>query len=107
MTKATPVFERAKFSTNKIKHGFQNNLTAKFKENDHNNLPNPKLLMKETEKYNKSFKRSRNEEDSSSGPGKKLPSSPQCHQKGDHDSSVRLDSPPPLAQRLKLKFQNT
>ncbi|XP_040848793.1 LOW QUALITY PROTEIN: flap endonuclease GEN homolog 1 [Ochotona curzoniae] len=104
---STPVFERAKFSTNKIKHGFQNNLTAKFKENDHNNLPNPKLLMKETEKYNKSFKRSRNEEDSSSGPGKKLPSSPQCHQKGDHDSSVRLDSPPPLAQRLKLKFQNT
>ncbi|XP_002710085.2 flap endonuclease GEN homolog 1 [Oryctolagus cuniculus] len=104
---STPAFEEARYSTQKIKHGFQNNHPARFKENDHNNLNNPKLLIKETEKYIEPYETAGNEENCFPDLTKKSLNFPQCHQKVDYHPGICLDSPLPLSQRLKLRFKDT
>ncbi|XP_062933638.1 flap endonuclease GEN homolog 1 [Cynocephalus volans] len=103
---SAPVFGKAKYTTQKMKHSSQKHNPAQFKESDHNKLSIPKLHIKGTEQCVKSYKTVRNEENCFPDPAKSSLSFLQCHKKED-DSGSCLDSPLPLCQRLKLKFQST
>ncbi|XP_008055678.1 flap endonuclease GEN homolog 1 [Carlito syrichta] len=103
---STPVFGKAKKTTQKLKHHSQKHNPAQFKESDHNKLNSPKIHIKETEHYVRSYKTAGNEENCFPVAAKSSLSFLQCHKKED-DSGTCLDSPLPLSQRLKLRFQST
>ncbi|XP_012508520.1 PREDICTED: flap endonuclease GEN homolog 1 [Propithecus coquereli] len=99
------VFGKAKYKTRKVKHRSQKHNPAQFKEIDHKSS-SPKIHIKETEQYVRSYKAAGNEENCFQDPAKSSLSFLQCHKKEDN-SSTCLDSPLPLSQRLKLRFQST
>ncbi|XP_075856680.1 flap endonuclease GEN homolog 1 [Microcebus murinus] len=99
------VFGKAKYTTQKVKHRSQKHNPAQFKEIDLK-LSSPKIHIKETEQCVRSYKEAGNEENYFQDPAKSSLSFLQCHKKED-DSSICLDSPLPLSQRLKLRFQST
>ncbi|XP_002915044.1 flap endonuclease GEN homolog 1 [Ailuropoda melanoleuca] len=100
-----PVFEKAKNTTQKMKHSSQKHNPAQFKKDDVNNLNNPKIHIKETEQCVQAYKTAGNEEYCFPDAAKVSLSFRQCH-KDKSDSGTSLDSPLPLRQRLKLRFQN-
>ncbi|XP_008698627.1 flap endonuclease GEN homolog 1 [Ursus maritimus] len=100
-----PVFEKAKNTTQKMKHSSQKHNPAQFKKDDANNLSNPKIHIKETEQCVQAYKTAGNEEYCFPEAAKVSLSFLQCH-KDKSDSGTSLDSPLPLCQRLKLRFQN-
>ncbi|XP_004839081.1 flap endonuclease GEN homolog 1 isoform X1 [Heterocephalus glaber] len=101
-----PVFGKVKNTTRKMKHSSQKNDLAQFKESDHNKQRNPPIHAKETKSSVKSYKTTGNEEKHFSDPAKTSLGFLQCHKKDDGLGTC-LDSPLPLSQRLKLRFQNT
>ncbi|XP_046517533.1 flap endonuclease GEN homolog 1 [Equus quagga] len=101
-----PVFEKAKYTTHKMKHNSQKHNSAQFKKNDVNKLTNSKIRIKETEQCVQAYKTAGNEENCFPVAEKESLNFPQCH-KEKEDSGACSDSPLPLCQRLKLRFQNT
>ncbi|XP_025310393.1 flap endonuclease GEN homolog 1 isoform X1 [Canis lupus dingo] len=103
---SVPVFEKAKNTTQKMKHSSQKHNSAQFKKDDANKLNNPKIYIKETEQCIQAYKAAGNEECCFPDAAKGSLSSLQCH-KDKGDSAASVDSPLPLYQRLKLRFQNS
>ncbi|XP_027629215.1 flap endonuclease GEN homolog 1 [Tupaia chinensis] len=103
---SAPVFEKAKYATQKMKHSSKKHNSTQFKENNSTKLKNPKIHIKETEQCAKSYKTPGNEENYFPDPAKSSLNFLQCPKKG-KDSSPCLDSPLPLWQRLKLRLQST
>ncbi|XP_006191445.2 LOW QUALITY PROTEIN: flap endonuclease GEN homolog 1 [Camelus ferus] len=103
---SVPEFGKAKFTTRKMKQSSQQYSPAGFKKNDGNKLNNPKAHRKETEQCVQVYKTAGNEENSFPDAAKVSLSFLQCHKEKDN-SGTYLDSPLPLSQRLKLRFQNT
>ncbi|XP_025723560.1 flap endonuclease GEN homolog 1 [Callorhinus ursinus] len=103
---SVPVFEKAKNTTQKMKHSSQKRNPAQFKKDNANKLNNPKIYMKETEQCVQAYKTGGNEEYCFPDAAKGSLSFLQCH-KDKGDSGTSLDSPLPLCQRLKLRFQNS
>lgn len=103
---SAPVFGKAMNATEKTKQSFQRHKPAQFKKNDANKLSNPKIHIKETEQYVQTSKTAVNEGNYFPDAAKGSLSFLQCHKEKD-DSGTSLDSPLPLCQRLKLRFQNT
>lgn len=104
--KSASVFGKAVNATEKTEQSFQKHKPVPFQKNDANKLSNPKIHMKETEQYVQTSKTAVNEENCFPDAAKGSLGFPQ-HQKGKDDSGTCLDSPLPLCQRLKLRFQNT
>ncbi|KAM4867536.1 flap endonuclease GEN homolog 1 [Thomomys bottae] len=98
----SPVFWKAKNTTQKVKHRTQKH-NPQLKENSYHKFSNPKIHVKETELHIESYKIARNKENSFPDPAKSYPS----FLKKDSDLEICLDSPLPLRQRLKLRFQKT
>lgn len=103
---SVPVFGKAKKATEKVKQRFQKHEPDQFKKNDANKLSNPKIHIKETEQYVQASKTAGNEDSYFPDASKGSLSLLQCR-KDKNDSGTCLDSPLPLSQRLKLRFQNT
>ncbi|CAH6786838.1 flap endonuclease GEN homolog 1 isoform X2 [Phodopus roborovskii] len=91
-----------KNTASKMKHGSQKHSLAQGRDK----LRNPKVDAKETRLCTKSYTTAEGEENSFSDPGERTQSFLPSHKK-DEDSAAYLDSPLPLCQRLKLRFQNT
>lgn len=89
-----------------MKHSSQKHNSAQFKKDDANKLNNPKIYIKETEQCIQAYKAAGNEECCFPDAAKGSLSSLQCH-KDKGDSAASVDSPLPLYQRLKLRFQNS
>ncbi|XP_017505381.3 flap endonuclease GEN homolog 1 isoform X1 [Manis javanica] len=104
--KSVPVLEKAKCSTQKMKQSSWKHYPAGFKKNDTNKLSNSKIHVKETEQCVQAHKTDGNEEKCSPDAAKGSLRFLQ-HHNGKDDSNNYLDSPLPLCQRLKLRFQNT
>ncbi|KAM5253708.1 flap endonuclease GEN homolog 1 isoform 1-T5 [Hipposideros larvatus] len=103
---SVPVLGKAKNATQKMKPSSQKHKPAQFKKNDANISSKPKIYMKETEQYVQAYKTARNEENEFPDTGKgSLRFQQRCKENDDTDTC--LDSPLPLCQRLKLRFQNT
>ncbi|XP_042536778.1 flap endonuclease GEN homolog 1 [Dipodomys spectabilis] len=93
-----PTFWKAKNTTRNVKHSTQKN-NPQLKESGYNKFGS----TKETELPVESYKTARNEENC-------FPDTVKSYQsffKKDDDPETCLDSPLPLRQRLKLRFQNT
>lgn len=103
---SAPVFGKAMNAAEKMNQSFQKHKPAQFKKNDANKLSNPKVHIKEMEQYVRTSKTAVNEGNYFPDAAKGSLSSPLCHKEKD-DSGTYLDSPLPLCQRLKLRFQNT
>lgn len=101
-----PESGKAKSTTQKMKQNSQKHSTAQFNNNDANKLSNPKAHIKETEQCVQPYKTAGNEEACFQDAAKGSLSFLQCHKEKDV-SGTCLDSPLPLSQRLKLRFQNT
>ncbi|XP_054422494.1 flap endonuclease GEN homolog 1 [Pteronotus mesoamericanus] len=97
-----PGFGKAKYAHEKMKQSFQKRKPAQFKKNDTNKL----IQVKGTEQYVQAYKTAGNEEKYSLEAAKGSLNFLQCQKEKD-DASTYLDSPLPLCQRLKLRFQNT
>ncbi|KAM5143051.1 LOW QUALITY PROTEIN: flap endonuclease GEN homolog 1 [Callospermophilus lateralis] len=103
---STPIFGKAKCTTQKMSYSSQNHSPAHFKGHNHSKLSNPKLHVKETELFVKSYKTTGNEEKCFLDIAKTSQSCLESHKK-DREPGTYLDSPLPLSQRLKVRFQNT
>lgn len=103
---SVPKFGKAKSTTQKMKQSSQKHSPTQFKKNDPNKLSNPKAYIKEIEQCVQAYKTARNEEACLPDAAKEPPSFLHNHKDKD-DSGTCLDSPLPLSQRLKLRFQNT
>ena len=103
---SVPKFGKAKSTTQKMKQSSQKHSPTHFKKNDPNKLSNPKAYIKEIEQCVQAYKTARNEEACLPDAAKEPPSFLHNHKDKD-DSGTCLDSPLPLSQRLKLRFQNT
>lgn len=103
---SSPGFEKAVNATAKTKQSLQKHKPAQFQKNDANKLSNPNVHIKEVEQYVQTSKTAVNEENYFPDAAKGSLNFLQCH-KEKEDSATYLDSPLPLCQRLKLKFQNT
>ncbi|KAM6179379.1 flap endonuclease GEN homolog 1 [Erethizon dorsatum] len=95
-----PVFGKAKYTTQKMQHSSRKHDLAQFKESDHRKHRNPAVRVEEAKVNVRSHKTTGNEEKHFSDPVL------QCRKKDD-DCGTCLDSPLPLCQRVKLRFQNT
>ncbi|XP_055110143.2 flap endonuclease GEN homolog 1 isoform X1 [Symphalangus syndactylus] len=104
--RSAPVFGKAKYTTQRMKHSSQKHNSSQFKESGHNKLSSPKIHIKETEQCVRSYETAENEESCFPDSAKSSLSSLQCHKK-ENNSGTFLDSPLPLRQRLKLRFQST
>ncbi|XP_066093070.1 flap endonuclease GEN homolog 1 isoform X2 [Saccopteryx bilineata] len=102
---SVPVFGRAGYATEKMKPSSQKQKSAPFKKNEANKPRNPKIHIKETEQYAQVYKATGSEENYFPDAAKGSQSFLQCHEEKD-ESGTCLDSPLPLCQRLKLRFQN-
>lgn len=103
---SVPKFGKAKPTTQKVKQSSQKHSPTQLKKNDANKLSDPKSYIKEIEQCVQAYKTARNEEACLPDAPKKPPSLLRYHKDKD-DSGTCLDSPLPLSQRLKLRFQNT
>lgn len=99
-----PVFGKAKHTTRKSKQRSEEQNVNQCKESDANSLSNYEIDLKGTEHFIQAYKTAGNE-DCSPDTAKSSLSSLQCH-KGKNDPGNCLDSPLPLSERLKLRFQN-
>lgn len=99
---STPVSWKTKYTAPKVKHGSQKHSLAQVRDKPRN----LKVDAKETKPCTKSYTTAEEEENSFSDPAKRTQSFLQYHKK-DEDSAACLESPLPLRQRLKLRFQNT
>ncbi|XP_036118695.1 flap endonuclease GEN homolog 1 isoform X1 [Molossus molossus] len=106
LEESPPVFGKTKNATEKMKQSFQKHKAAQFKKKDANNLSNPQIHIKEMEQYVQASKTAECEENYFPDAAKVSLSVIQCHKEKD-SSGTCLDSPLPLCQRLKLRFQNT
>lgn len=97
-----PGFGKAKYAAEKMKQSSQKHKPAQFKKNDANKL----IQAKETEEYVQAYKTAGTEEKYFPEAAKDSLSVLQCHKEKD-DCGTCLDSPLPLCQRLKLRFQST
>ncbi|XP_003935270.1 flap endonuclease GEN homolog 1 [Saimiri boliviensis] len=102
---SAPVFGRAEYTTQRMKHSSQKRNSSQFKESGRNKLSIPKIHIKETEQCVRAYKTAENEESCFPDSAKSSLSSLQCHK--ENNSGTCLDSPLPLRQRLKLRFQST
>ncbi|KAI4577481.1 hypothetical protein MJT46_003316 [Ovis ammon polii x Ovis aries] len=103
---SVPEFGKAKSTTQTVKQSSQKHSPTQLKKNDANKLSNPKAYIKEIEQCVQAYKPARNEEACLPDAPKEPPSFLRYHKDKD-DSGTCLDSPLPLSQRLKLRFQNT
>nr|XP_019608377.1 PREDICTED: flap endonuclease GEN homolog 1 isoform X1 [Rhinolophus sinicus] len=103
---SVPVFGKAKNATQKMKQSSQKYKPAQFKKKDVNKSSNPQIHIKKPEQYVQAYKTARNEENYFPAVGTGSLGFQQCHKEND-DANTCLDSPLPLCQRLKLRFQNT
>ncbi|XP_031213408.1 flap endonuclease GEN homolog 1 [Mastomys coucha] len=101
-----PVSWKAKYTAPKMKHSSQKHSLVHIGDSTHNKLRNPIVESKETRLCTKSYKTAEDEEDRFSDPARNPQSFLPCHNK-DEDSPACWESPLPLRQRLKLRFQNT
>ncbi|XP_034369860.1 flap endonuclease GEN homolog 1 [Arvicanthis niloticus] len=101
-----PVSWKAKYTAPKMKHSSQKHSLVHVRDSNHNKLRNPKVESKEIKLCTESFKTAEDKEHRFSDPARNPQSFLQCHKK-DKDSTVSWESPLPLRQRLKLRFQNT
>lgn len=99
---SSPVSWKTKYTAPKMKHSSQKHSLAQVRDKPRN----PKVDTKETKPCTKSYTTAEDEENSFSDPAKRTQSFLQYHKK-DEDSAACLESPLPLCQRLKLRFQNT
>ncbi|XP_077607158.1 flap endonuclease GEN homolog 1 [Crocuta crocuta] len=103
---SVPVIGKAKYTTQNVKPGSQKHYPAQFKKDDVKKLHNPKIHIKETERCAQAYETAGNEEDCFPDAAKgSLSFLQRPEDKGDHGTC--LDSPLPLCQRLKLRFQNS
>ncbi|XP_010590240.2 flap endonuclease GEN homolog 1 isoform X2 [Loxodonta africana] len=103
---SAPVFGKAKYTTQKMRQYSQKHIPAQFKRSDISKLSSHKTRIKETEQCVQAYKIAGNEENCSLDPAQSSLSFLQCH-KEKEDPDTCLDSPLPLCQRLKLRFQST
>ncbi|MBZ3879549.1 Flap endonuclease GEN-like protein 1 [Sciurus carolinensis] len=103
---SAPVFGKAKCTTQKMSCSSQKHIPTHFKEHSHSKLCNPKMCIEETELCVNSYKTAGNEEKCFLDTAESSQSFLQSHKK-DRDPGTYLDSPLPLSQRLKVRFQNT
>lgn len=101
-----PVSWRAKYTAPEVKHSSQKHSLVHVRDSTHSKLRDPKVESKENRLSTESFKTAEDEENTFSDPARSSQSFLQCHNK-DKDSTACWESPLPLRQRLKLKFQNT
>lgn len=97
---------KAKYTAPKLKHSSHNHSLVHDRDSTHNKHRNPKDESNETKLCTESFKIAEDEENKFSDPARNPQSFLQCHNK-DEDSADCWESPLPLRQRLKLRFQNT
>ncbi|XP_054557332.1 flap endonuclease GEN homolog 1 isoform X2 [Talpa occidentalis] len=100
---SSPVFGKAKYMTEKMKPRSQKHNLAQFKNNDGNKLNSPEIPIRDAEQCVQTYKTPENK-DRFPEISKASLTFLQCH-KETYDTC--LDSPLPLCQRLKLRFQNT
>nr|XP_004663841.2 flap endonuclease GEN homolog 1 [Jaculus jaculus]XP_045006939.1 flap endonuclease GEN homolog 1 [Jaculus jaculus]XP_045006940.1 flap endonuclease GEN homolog 1 [Jaculus jaculus]XP_045006941.1 flap endonuclease GEN homolog 1 [Jaculus jaculus] len=103
---SVPLYENAKYTIQKLKHISQKHSPAQLKESESKKLGNSKTHGKETGPCARSYRTAGDTEDSCSDPTKSTWVYQQCPKK-DGDPVTCLDSPLPLCQRLKLRFQST
>ncbi|XP_059104256.1 flap endonuclease GEN homolog 1 [Peromyscus eremicus] len=103
---SAPVSWKAQCAAPKMKHSSQKHSLAQVRDSSHSKLSNPKIDTKETQLCTKSSTTAGGEENWFSDPAKRTQSFLQ-YRKKDEDSTACLESPLPLSQRLKLRFQNT
>lgn len=101
-----PEFGKVKSTSQKMKQSSQKHSPTHIKKNDANKLSNPKAYIKETQQCVQAYKTAGNEE-ACFPDATKEPLSFLRYHKDKDDSGTCLDSPLPLSQRLKLRFQNT
>ncbi|XP_029792217.1 flap endonuclease GEN homolog 1 [Suricata suricatta] len=101
---SVPVIGKAKYTPQKVKPASQKHYPAPFKKADAKKLHNPKIHSKETEQCAQAYETAGNEE--VDFPAKGSLSFLQ-HSEDKGDCGTCLDSPLPLCQRLKLRFQNS
>ncbi|KAM6222040.1 flap endonuclease GEN homolog 1 [Rhynchocyon petersi] len=104
----TPVFGKVKekYTTQKMKQYSQKHNPGQNKINNINKRGSYKIPGKETKQCIQAYKIAGNEENYSLKPAQSSLSFLQCH-KGKEDPDTCLDSPLPLCQRLKVRFQST
>ncbi|XP_037669196.1 flap endonuclease GEN homolog 1 isoform X2 [Choloepus didactylus] len=103
---SVPVFGKAKSTTEKVKQCSQKYNPFQFKKSNTSKLSNPKIHVKESEPCVQAYKIAGNEKKCSLDPAQSSLNFLQSHKEKD-DSGTSLDSPLPLCQRLKLRFQST
>lgn len=102
---SVPMSWKAKYIAPKMRHSSQKHSLVHVRDSTHNKHRNPKE-SKETKLCIPSYKIAEDEENIFSDPARS-PQSFQYYHKNDEDSTASWDSPLPLCQRLKLRFQNT
>lgn len=102
---SVPVFGKAKYTTQKMKPRSQKHYPAPFKKDDANKLNNPKIHIKETEQCAQAYDTAGKEDCFPDAAKGSLGFLQRSKDKG--DCGTCLDSPLPLCQRLKLRFQNS
>ncbi|CAO2605041.1 Flap endonuclease GEN homolog 1 [Lemmus lemmus] len=99
---SAPVSWKTKCTAPKLKANSQKHSLVHVRDT----LRNPKVDAKETKLCTESCSTAEDEENWSSDPAKRTQSFLHYHKK-DEGSAAYLESPLPLCQRLKLRFQNT
>ncbi|XP_021057895.1 flap endonuclease GEN homolog 1 [Mus pahari] len=97
---------KAKSTAPAMKHSSQKHSLVHVRDSAHNKLRNSKVESKETKLCIESFKTAEDEENRFADLGRSRQSFLPCHNK-DENSTACWESPLPLRQRLKLRFQNT
>ncbi|KAL6035222.1 hypothetical protein STEG23_017339 [Scotinomys teguina] len=103
---SAPVSWKAKYAAPKMKHSSQKHSLAQVQDSSHSKLRDPKIDTKETKVCTKSSATAESKENWFLDPTKRTQSFLHYHKK-DEDSTTCLESPLPLCQRLKLRFQST
>ncbi|XP_007945674.1 flap endonuclease GEN homolog 1 [Orycteropus afer afer] len=103
---SVPGFGKTKYTTHRMQQYSQRGNPVQLKKNDTNKLSSHEMDIKETEPYAQAYKIAGNKENCSLDPAQSSLSFLQCH-KEKEDPDTYLDSPLPLCQRLKLRFQST
>jgi flap endonuclease GEN len=102
---SAPVHGKAKDPTQKMEHCSQKYNPVLSRDSNHSKFSGPKVHTKETELSVKSHKTAGNGENCFPDPTNSSQRFLQYHKK-DCNPGTCLDSPLPLCQRLKLRFQN-
>ncbi|XP_077008257.1 flap endonuclease GEN homolog 1 isoform X2 [Tamandua tetradactyla] len=102
---SVPAFGKAKYTTEEGKQCSQKYNLFQFEKSDTSRLSNPQTHVEESEQRVQAPKTAGHEEKRSSDPAQSSLNFLQCQKEKD-DSHTCLDSPLPLCQRLKLRFQS-